>query len=451
MEVLSQPINRQSSAKRTKRIRINILFSFIFKFGSIGANFLIVPLAIKYLDATNYGVWLTLSSIVGWITYFDVGLGNGLRNKFAEAISKGENDKAKIYVSTTYFILGGIILSTIVIFLIINHWVDWNSILNTDFDKKILQAIALIVITSFCIRLVLDLISIIVIADQKPAISSLFNFLSSVLTLVAIFILTQTGNSSLLSFSLWYSVIPVGILIIANLVLFSNKYSSVRPSLGFVNIKYFKELFGLGIKFFLLQMIVLVIFSTDNLIISQLFGPAAVTPFNIAFKYFSIITMAFAIVVIPFWSAFTEAYTNNDRKWIRGNIRKLIYIWMLFSFSAVIMLLLSSWVYSEWIGKSINIPFIISLGMTLFVIISCWNNIFTFFINGVSKLKLQLIIGIFIGIINIPIAILFAKTTNLGSASVVFANCCCLLFGAILTPIQSLKILNGTAKGIWNK
>ena len=34
---------------------------------------------------------LTLSSIIGWFAFFDIGFGNGLRNKFAEAIAKGDH------------------------------------------------------------------------------------------------------------------------------------------------------------------------------------------------------------------------------------------------------------------------------------------------------------------------------------------------------------------------
>ena len=73
-----------------------------------------------------------------------------------------------------------------------------------------------------------------------------------------------------------------------------------------------------------MQIAAVVVFTTDNLIITQLFGPAQVAPYSIALKYFNIAQMGFSIIITPFWSAFTEAYTKNDYAWIKNNIKRLI-------------------------------------------------------------------------------------------------------------------------------
>ena len=90
---------------RSIRAKKNIFASFGLKGISILISFFLVPLVLNYIDITKYGIWLTLSSIIGWFGFFDIGLGNGLRNKFAEAIAKGQKELARIYVSTTYAIL----------------------------------------------------------------------------------------------------------------------------------------------------------------------------------------------------------------------------------------------------------------------------------------------------------------------------------------------------------
>ena len=79
-----------------------------------------VPLLLNYLDAERYGVWLTLTSIVGWFTFFDAGLGNGLRNNLTEAFAKGNMIQAKEYISTTYAIIGLIFFSVLILFFFIN-------------------------------------------------------------------------------------------------------------------------------------------------------------------------------------------------------------------------------------------------------------------------------------------------------------------------------------------
>ena len=95
---------------RSVKEKKNIIATFIFKGCSIAISLVLVPITINYINPTQYGIWLTLSSIVGWLAFFDIGFGNGLRNRFAEAIAKGEHELARIYLSTTYAILSIIVV-----------------------------------------------------------------------------------------------------------------------------------------------------------------------------------------------------------------------------------------------------------------------------------------------------------------------------------------------------
>ena len=74
--------------ERTRLVQKNIILSFLIKGLSIAIGLVFVPLTINYIDAERYGIWLTLSSIIIWFNFFDLGLGNGLRNKLVEAIVK---------------------------------------------------------------------------------------------------------------------------------------------------------------------------------------------------------------------------------------------------------------------------------------------------------------------------------------------------------------------------
>ena len=52
----------------------NIVFGIAFKGISIFLNFLIVPILILFLGKVEYGVWITIFSIVNWIFTFDLGI-----------------------------------------------------------------------------------------------------------------------------------------------------------------------------------------------------------------------------------------------------------------------------------------------------------------------------------------------------------------------------------------
>jgi len=437
---------------RTIKAKKNIVASLGLKCFSILVSFLLVPLTLNYLTPTKYGIWLTLTSVIGWFGFFDIGLGNGLRNKLAEAFALKDYKLAKTYVSTTYAVLLLIIGSVYILFLIINPLLDWSKLLNTGPEMAVeLSWIALIVFTFFALRFILKLIGVIFTADQLPAYNNSFGPFGNLIALIAIFIITKFSQGNLLYISIVYSAAPVIILIIASFYFFKKKYNNIKPSIKSVNFKYFRPLAGLGVKFFILQIAAIVIFSTDNMIITQILGPAEVTPYNIAFKYFGIPIMVFTIIITPYWSAFTDAITKNDIKWIRNSINKLIKIWLLVVVGVIVLLAISKNFYLMWVGDKVYIPFLLSAFMGLYAIIVTWNYIFAYFVNGAGKIKLQMYNGIIEMIINVPISIFFAKNLNMGSAGVILGTCITLTMGSFLMPIQSFKIIKGSAKGIWNK
>ncbi|NTW25560.1 MAG: oligosaccharide flippase family protein, partial [Lentimicrobium sp.] len=300
MNLIQRLINSiNSGSLRSVKARKNILASFGIKGISIIIGFIYVPLLINYLGTAEYGIWITLGSIVAWINYFDIGLGNGLRNRFAESLAQEEHKLARIYVSTTYAALSMIFGSFFVIFLTINPLLNWSTILNAPASLEMeLSNLAIITVGFFLLRFIFKLISIIIAADQRTAISNMFDPLANIISLSAILILMKTTEPSLLNLGIILSSSPVLVLMIATFYFYSKDYKDFRPSIKLVNFKYFKSLAGLGIQFFIIQITVVVIMSTNNLIITQVVGPEAVTSYNIAYKYFGLISMITKIIEI---------------------------------------------------------------------------------------------------------------------------------------------------------
>jgi uncharacterized membrane-anchored protein YitT (DUF2179 family) len=70
-------------------------------------------------------------------------------------------------------------------------------------------------------------------------------------------------------------------------------------------------------------------------------------------------------------------------------------------------------------------------------------------LNGIGKIKLQLYLVIFTGLINIPLAIFFGK--KIGLVGISLTSILLFIFMGIFFSIQTQKILNKTAVNIWNK
>ncbi len=438
--------------ERSINVKKKIIATFLLKGLSMIISFLFVPLTINYVNPTNYGIWITLSSLIVWFNFFDIGLGNGLRNKLTEAFANKDLNLARIYVSTTYAILSLIIFPVMIIFIIANPFINWTSVFNAPASMgEELSALMLVVFVFFCLKFVLQIFITILYADQKPSLNNALNLIWNLITLITIFILTKTTSGSLFWLGTVISVVPVVVLIITSVYFFRHLYKDFAPSLKFVNFSYAKDLLSLGIQFFIISLAGVVIFSSTNLIISQLYGPAEVTPYNIAYKYFSITTMVFSMAMVPFWSAFTDAFVRKEFDWIKSSVKKLFITWVLLLAFSIFMLIFSGFFYRIWLGKVIEIPFQLSLIVFVYFIFHSLSLIFTSFLNGVGKIRLSLISAVIEAIIYIPAALLFSKYMGLGVGGVVLASALSPLIGCIWMPVQYFKLINQKATGIWNK
>ena len=121
-----------SGSERSRLIKKNILGSFGLRIVSIFCSLMMVPVTIDYVNPERYGIWLTLSSIVVWLSYFDFGFAHGFRNRFAEAIAKDDHELAQKYVSTTYAVLTLLFAGIMLVAAAINYYLNWSDILRVN-------------------------------------------------------------------------------------------------------------------------------------------------------------------------------------------------------------------------------------------------------------------------------------------------------------------------------
>jgi len=411
-----------------------------------------VPLTINFIDTYNYGIWLTLTSIITWVSFFDLGLGNGLRNCFAMAKAKGDNDLLKRYVSTTYVLISLFVVILIITFLIANQFIKWSYVLNTTLiGNDVLKAIVAITAISFLLRFIFNLISSILTGDQRPAYANAISVISNIFILIFLIVLVKYTKGSLFNLSLVVNLSNLLIPLIITFFLFRTSYNYCKPSLKFFDWKYSKDLFSIGMQFFVIQASVILVFSTSNLLIAQFLGPKEVTNYNIVYKYFSSMTMLFTIITTPFWSAYTDAYYKSDFSWIKKITKKLLIVWFILSIIIIAMIFLSNKFYRIWIGKEFHVPFNISVYMGIYTILYTGSSIFLYFINGVNKIRLQLVMSIILAVISFSTSIFFLKNTNLGLSGIIIAISIAPLINLLWSPIQYYKIINNKAMGIWSK
>ena len=308
-----------------------------------------------------------------------------------------------------------------------------------------------IVVSFFAMRLVVQLIGVILTSHLKTAAATAISTISNVIVLIIIWILSKCTEGDIMQLALVMSAVPVLCYLIMSVILFCGRYRMIAPSFEYVDKSKIKSLLGLGLGFFIIKISMIVLFQASNIIIIQLYTNDDVVIYNIAYKLFSIIYILYEIIIQPFWTGYTDAWVKRDYEWIEDTMKKMLRVWRLIAIGGLILLVCSPVVYKIWIGQEIEIPPVLSAVICIYFICHCYGGTYNMFINGVGKIRLQLVALICVAVLYIPLVLILAKVLHLGVISIPLALIVSDFYSLFLAKIQYRKILKGTAHGIWNK
>lgn len=435
---------------RSALMKRNVLFSFILKFIDGIIYLLVVPITLDFLDEYSYGVWLIINSILVWINTFDVGLGNGLRNLLSESIAHKDFNSAKIFISTTYFLLFILSIVLILVFFVLINFIDWYTILNVD--HEIINNLNSVIFYSFLfclITFVLKIISSIYLALQLPAVSSMLAVVGNLISLIIIIILKQVlSKGQLLDLSLIYTGVPILVYFTATIITFKFIFRELKPSVKLIDVrKYGRNLFTTSSTFFIIQIAGLVLLSMSNIIISRLLGPDSVSIYNIANRYMSVSQMVIGILLTPLWSAMTNAYILNDFAWIKTTYHKLKKILYFFAVVQLFLVFISPYAYKIWLSGNIEIPINLTVIMGIYTYMISWSLAHSTILNGLGKLRQQIYVILIQLCVFIPISYIF--TSRFGVVGMCLSMVLSNLLATVMNTIQVNLIINGKAKGFW--
>lgn len=435
---------------RNKMLFLNILFSGFLKIVGLLTSLVIVPITINYLNNEVYGIWMTITSILYWITTFDIGLGNGMRNYLAEALATNDTKLGKKYISTTMLLLSLIVLSMAIVLLYPLITINFNSFFNTNAIAGNELRMAVVIAVGFTLmNFVLKNIGMIFVAMQKYAINDLLSISGNVIALILIYILTKVTTGNLVLVVLAYTMTSCVAFLLAAIPLFW-KHPELKPSLRFFDKSLGKKIVGKGFGFFVIQISsCLVIFGAANFFITQSCGPAAVTTYNIAYKFFNLLVIAYTIILAPMWNAYTDAYVKGDMQWIKATFNKALKFWVLSICGGLGMLLICNLFYKLWIGNMVNVPLSVSASTLIYVCFFNLNNCATYLINGLNKIFVQIIISLAVTTLYIITVLAFGR--KLGVEGIVLSMAASYAVMSVVHLYQCRKLINGKADGIWNK
>lgn len=439
-----------TGSDRTLIVKKNVLGSIAIKGCSIIIQLMLVPLTLDYLSPELYGIWLTLSSVVMWINFFDVGFTLGLKNKLTEAIALGDFKRGKALVSTTYFMMIVIFAPLCIVIELLLPLINWSSFLNIApaYNEQLIQVMQVLTMC-FCLQMIFNVISSVLAAYQKVALSSVLPVIGNFFAIIVIYLLTKFSEPSLLGLALAISYLPIAVYFISSIIFFKGNLKAIRPSIRAINTKLIKEIFALGVRFFIIQIQLIVLYQSTNILISNISNPCDVTAYNIAYKYLSVVLMVLNIFLSPLWPAFTDAYTKKDFTWMKNVYRQMVKLYKILVVVIIVMTALSPAVYKIWVGDSEIVSLNMTIAVSVYIMVLSWNTFHTILINGIGHVTVQTCANIFGMCLHIPLSFFLSHYIN--SIGVIVSLITINLIYAIIFSFQLKKELSNTASGVWCK
>lgn len=438
--------NQNLSEERNRRIIITGISGLLVKFISLGINLISVPLTLGYLGAEQYGIWMSITSILIFMNFADLGLGNGLLNEIANSKANKSEAQAKKAVSSTFFILTLVSILLFVIFCIFSYFFDWNvffKIKNTALNKDV-HLTLIVVFVIFLFNLPLGIIQRIQEGYQEGYRYQFFLIIGSILSFLGILISVHFKLSLP-----WLVLLFSGGQLLATtfngyFLFFKNKKYLI-PKFSHIDFLIGKKIIRRGIVFFILGLFTLIGNSSDNLVIAHLLGFSAIASYEVVKKMFLFSALS-QLLIQPLWPAFAEAIASGDLRWAKKTLNKaLLYTISSCAILTLPLLLFGKIIIHAWVGDKVHIEFMLLFGYYLFGIFSNYGGVMSTLLNSGPLLNKQIPIIIISSLASVLFKFLFIPT--MGVSGAIWATLIAyLLFYTIPTYLISKIFFNNNHK-----
>lgn len=428
--------------QRLRRAALTGVATLAARGTTIAASFISLPLTARYLGAERFGLWLTLSTLLTWVSLADLGLANSLTNALATADGQDDLQQAKEAISSTFWLTVGIASVLGIGFAIVQPWIAWNRVFNVASEQARLET-GLAAQAGFLfvmLRLPLSIPSRIYSGYQEGYFYQMWTGLSSILSLIALLIgIHLRVNLPELVIAFFGTLLLADVL--SGLHLFGWRRPFLRPGIQNFRWPKAKELLKTGIQFWVVQVAAIACFQTDLIIVAQLFGASAVASYGVVLKLFSLVGTVQMAFLLPLWAAYSEALAKRDIAWIIQTFKHSIKLSLIWSTIAGIALCCSAgWLVTQWVGVEAAPHLDLIIAMLVLSVLTSVGQCIAMVLNGLSKLGSQVTFGIAAAVTNLILSIVLGR--SLGVVGVTWAtNICLIVFSITIIGTGTIKHL----------
>jgi O-antigen/teichoic acid export membrane protein len=385
-----------------------------------------IPLTFRYLGAERFGIWIVLISFISVLSFIDFGIGSGLINAVADAYGRDDRHRAQQAVSSAALLMTALAACFCAAGAAASPWLPWTQLLHGASGAAVSEGKAafLVMFCWFVLNIPLSLVTRVQAGMQRTYTAQIVVALGNIASLLAL--LAVIASQGTLPELVLASISGVVLATAVNLWLLLRDFPWLMPSVHACHAASLSTMMRVGVLFFVLQCCFAIAYTSDNLVIAQVLGPAAVAAFAIPQKLFSSVDMVVNMGIAPLWPAYGEAFARGDVAWVRkafwGSLRLTLAITLPLCSALAFA---GPWILRVVAGRALRAPLALMIALGVWGVVSALSTAVATMLNGTGVVKPQVLLVVCASLCNLGLSIFL--TQRLGAVGV------CL--GSILTQV----------------
>jgi len=410
------------SKERVRRALLTAASAAIARIVSMAGPLITVPLVLSYLGHEQYGLWMTVTALVGMFTFADLGLGNGLMTAICRAEGRGDLQESRRCIASALFALSGVAVLLLLTYITAFPFMPWARLLNTTAPDLLRESGAVVTIcfVAFLASLPLGVVQRVQCGLQQGFQSNCWQCAASAIN-VTLVLLAVRAHASLPTLVLCVAGVQPLVSFLNGLVFFGWQSSRLRPQARDFHWATAWNLLGAGFWFFLVSILMTIGISTDNLVIAQVLGLDQVALYSVPARLAVYLGTVASMLYLPFWSANGEALARGDVDWVRQNTLRIIKWNVLITGAAgLAFALMGPAGLHLWIGPRFSPGVMVFAGMAAWAFSTSVAGPLFMILNGANVIRVQVLMyGLFS---SVAIVLKIVLAGRFGIAGVIWAS-----------------------------
>lgn len=393
-----------------------------------------VPMLLHLLGVNQYGLWVTATSVLAWLSLFDFGVGYSLKNEVTRKLAINDRtDLAKSIVGCYQFTA---IITVVLLFAIFLSC--WSVKFISD-NKLLIAALYLPYLLSFPLTISIAVLQ----GARKVGAQSLIASTGNMLWVLLLAYMLLSGQR-----------VTVYLLAIAySSFMVLQNYINYKLSIRYIdhrhesfwdagNLSHASKLIAGGTRFFLLQIVSIVLFGMGNYLVYNRLNSSDAAVYDTVNKLFQFGMTFFNIIISVFWPEFTHSMNVKDKVRVVKLFKYLLMIALLFSVCSIMLAPFVPVIVKVWTNGKLHVESSSALFFSVLITVQVLSYSGSVILNVVEKLNVQILLSVISAIAFVPVTRLFFLY-GYGIASIPLSSAIVILPSMLYCLVTSYKIIHG--------